>query len=277
MIIDILVKLQKNTPLRHTIIRNSLALLPNNMVHKSDNCSIRFRELADKLYGLNKITAETSDNSKTQFDDLLKIAKYEHREAFVKFDYKKHCLGDIIWPFLMRLSDNKELCTMCKVIFVLSHGQSFTERGFSIDKEVVGDNMKGRHLISQRIVYDTLQSCYDGKVLDFQVTSELKKACRLAYQKYKPELENTRVAKKEDNVNCKRKLKQEEIQNIKKQKLNVEDAINALRESVNFEILAADQEQNLTRVSKVAAFIRMISEKEKTLRELTDAEKQLEK
>ena len=277
MIIDILVKLQENTPLGHTIIQNSLALLPNNMVHKSDNCSIRFRELADKLYGLNKITAETSDNSKTQFDDLLKIAKYEHREAFVKFDYKKHCLGDIIWPFLMRLSDNKELCTMCKVIFVLSHGQSFTERGFSIDKEVVGDNMKGRHLISQRIVYDTLQSCYDGKVLDFQVTSELKKACRLAYQKYKPELENTRVAKKEDNVNCKRKLKQEEIQNIKKQKLNVEDAINALRESVNFEILAADQEQNLTRVSKVAAFIRMISEKEKTLRELTDAEKQLEK
>ena len=247
------------------------------MVHKSDNCSIRFRELADKLYGLNKITAETSDNSKTQFDDLLKIANYEHREAFVKFDYKKHCLDDIIWPFLMRLSDNKELCTMCKVIFVLSHGQSFTERGFSIDKEVVGDNMKGRYLISQRIVYDTLQSCYDGKVLDFQVTSELKKACRLAHQKYKPELENTRVAKKEDNVNRKRKLKQEEIQNIKKQKLNVEDAINALRESVNCEILAADQEQNLTRVSKVAAFIRMISEKEKTLRELTDAEKQLEK
>ena len=277
MIIDILVKLQENTPLRHTIIRNSLALLPNNMVHKSDNCSIRFRELADKLYGLNKITAETSDNSKTQFDDLLKIAKYEHREAFVKFDYKKHCLDDIIWPFLMRLSDNKELSTMCKVIFVLSHGQSFTERGFSIDKEVVGDNMKGRHLISQRIVYDTLQSCYDGKVLDFQVTSELKKACRLAHQKYKPELENTRVAKKEDNVNRKRKLKQEEIQNIKKQKLNVEDAINALRESVSCEILAADQEQNLTRVSKVAAFIRMISEKEKTLRELTDAEKQLEK
>ena len=49
------------------------------MVHKSDNCTIRFRELEDKLYALNKITAETSDNFKIQFDDLLKIAKYEHR------------------------------------------------------------------------------------------------------------------------------------------------------------------------------------------------------
>ena len=56
------------------------------MVHKSENCSIIFRDLAGKLYSLNKITAETSDNSKNQFDDLLKIVKHEHREAFLKFD-----------------------------------------------------------------------------------------------------------------------------------------------------------------------------------------------
>ena len=63
----------------------------------------------------------------------------------------------------------------------------------------------------------------------------------------------------------------------KKKKLNVEDAINALRKSVNCETLAADQEQNLSRVSKAAVFIKMISEKEKTLRELTNPEKKLEK
>ena len=62
MIIDILVKLQENTPLRHTVILNSSTLVPSNMAHKSDNCSIRFRELADKLYALNNITAETSSN-----------------------------------------------------------------------------------------------------------------------------------------------------------------------------------------------------------------------
>ena len=90
------------------------------MVYKRDNYSIRFREVADKLYAFNKITAETSDNSKIQFDDLLKIAKYKHREAFLKFDYKKDRLDEFIWPFLMILSDNKELCTMCKVISIIS-------------------------------------------------------------------------------------------------------------------------------------------------------------
>ena len=134
------------------------------MIHKSDNYSIRFRELADKLYALNKITTETSDNFKVQFDDLLKIAKYEHREVFLKFDCKKDRLDEFIWPFLMRLTGSKELCAACKVIFVLSHGQSFIERGFPTNKEMVDDNIKEKFLIFQRIVYDTIQSCDDGKV-----------------------------------------------------------------------------------------------------------------
>ena len=82
-------------------------------------------------------------------------------------------------------------------------------------------------------------------MVKLEVTPEFPKACRLAHQKYKSELENRKVAKKEDNVNRKRKLKQEEIQNVKKRKQNVEDAINALRKSVNCEILATDQEQTL--------------------------------
>ena len=47
--------------------------------------------------------------------------------------------------------------------------------------------------------------------------------------------------------------------------------------NVSCETLAAVQEQNLTRISKAAGFIRMISEKEETLRELSDAEKKKEK
>ena len=80
------------------------------------------------------LTAETSDDSKIQFDDLLKIAKYfENRkvtDAFLKFNYKKDCLDELLYPFLLRLSDAKELGTACKFIFVLSHDQSFTEGGF---------------------------------------------------------------------------------------------------------------------------------------------------
>ena len=88
-------------------------------------------------------------------------------EVFLKFDCEKDRLDEFILPFLMRLIDSKELCTMCKIIFVLSHGHSFNERGFSINKGVVDDNMKEKSLISPIIVYDTIQSCYNGKVTSY--------------------------------------------------------------------------------------------------------------
>ena len=83
MITDIYFKLQENAPLWQTIILNSSALVPSNMAYKSDNWSIRFRELADKLYALNNITAETSGSCKIQYDGLLKITKYEHRQSSI--------------------------------------------------------------------------------------------------------------------------------------------------------------------------------------------------
>ena len=64
---------------------------------------------------------------------------------------------------------------------------------------------------------------------------------------------------------------------LKKQKINVEDAINALRKSLKSETLASDKEQDLNRLSIAAAFVNMISEKEKTIKPLSDAEKKVEK
>ena len=50
------------------------------------------------------------------------------------------------------------------------------KRDFSINKEMLDDNMQEKSLISQKIVYDTIQNCYDGKVLGLQVTPELRKS-----------------------------------------------------------------------------------------------------
>ena len=57
------------------------------MVREPEKSSIPFRDLADKLYGLKAITSNVADNAKNQYSDLLKIAKYEQNDAFVKFNF----------------------------------------------------------------------------------------------------------------------------------------------------------------------------------------------
>ena len=47
---------------------------------------------------------------------------------------------------------------VCKIVMILSHGQSSTERGFSINKELLGNNLQEKSLISQRLIYDHFTS-----------------------------------------------------------------------------------------------------------------------
>ena len=69
------------------------------MVKEPEKSSLRFRGLADKLYGLKVITSNVADSAKNQDSDLLKIAKYEQDDAFVKFDYKNDRLDSFLSNF----------------------------------------------------------------------------------------------------------------------------------------------------------------------------------
>ena len=53
-------------------------------------------------------------------------------------------------------SQYKELWSICKLIFILQHGQSFTERGLSVSKQISDVNMQEDTFISQRLVYNHL-------------------------------------------------------------------------------------------------------------------------
>ena len=71
MVIGIFIKLQEHSPLNYSLIRNSSSLVPETTVHQSEESSLRFRSLADKLCSLDKITAQVVNNAKNQFDKLI--------------------------------------------------------------------------------------------------------------------------------------------------------------------------------------------------------------
>ena len=98
----------------------------------------------------------------------------------------------------------------------------------------------------------------------------------LSYQKYKLELQKAAEKKTESTRELKRKQKFDEIENIKKQKLALQKAIDSLREGFEKETLEADKNQDFGSTSKAAPFLRTMKEKEKTLTEPTDVESVLE-
>ena len=111
------------------------------MVRHSEESSQRFTKLTYRLFALKKITANIADKAKNQYDDLLKVAYFHQKDTFLDFKMK----SDGIDVFLVGLLPEKsysELLKVSKIIFIISHGQRFTERGFSINKEVNDCNMQ---------------------------------------------------------------------------------------------------------------------------------------
>ena len=135
--------------------------------------------------------------------------------------------------------------------------------------------MQEKSLTSKRIVYDTLQDS-DQKIHEINITQDLRKHCRLAYLKYKTEMERITNENKQTEQTIKRKLKLDEIESVKKQKLNIESCIYNLKEGIINETLAADQNQDLIATARAASFCRTMQEKQTTLKEINSTLEKLE-
>ena len=93
---------------------------------------------------------------------------------FIKFNYVEDRLDTFLGLYLANENRFKDLWYICKLIFTLSHGQSNVERGFSVNKEILQENLKEKSLVAQRILYHTLKVS-NVKLDQFVIKPDLRK------------------------------------------------------------------------------------------------------
>ena len=129
---------------------------------------------------------------------------------------------------------------------ILSHGQSSIELGFSINKEILDNNLQEKSLISQRLIYDHFTS--ENIVLHEHVIPQaLKKSCKLVNAaRYKLALEDSKKETVETERSRKRKLKLEEIANVKKSELAVQETIESLNKGIEKYLAEPEKKRGVT-------------------------------
>ena len=60
------------------------------------------------------------------------------------------------------------------MVLVLSHGNAEAERGFSVNKHILQDNMKERLMIAQRVVHQAIAKA--GKFTNINIDKQLANA-----------------------------------------------------------------------------------------------------
>ena len=155
-VVNLLLKLQERVPVQCALVRNSSSINPSNMAIQAAPMSKRFVRLADLLYSLKFISFFVADNARFQYDQFTKKEVVNEKDQFLSFGMRKQRVDVFLRDYLSINPQYKDLWSICRLIFILQHGQSFTERGFSVNKEITDVNMQEDALISQRLVYDHL-------------------------------------------------------------------------------------------------------------------------
>ena len=89
-------------------------------------------------------------------------------------------------------------------------------------------------------------------------------------------LEDSKKETVEPEKNRKRKLKLEEIANVRKSKLAVQETIEFLNKGIEKYFAEAEEKRDFTLLSKAIAFRNSVKDKQQTLTDSTNAQKMLE-
>ena len=149
MLVSIVQKLQEKNPLNHTIVRNSRSLSPIVMSTEPKVCALQFSALVDKLFATKWISERVAENAKLQMQEFLSSTCKENKSKFKTFDVHTQRLDDFLGVYLHKNEKYSSLWKICQIVFVLSHGQSSVECGFSVNKKLLVENLGEISLVSQ--------------------------------------------------------------------------------------------------------------------------------
>ena len=275
-IISVLKKLNERSPLNFAIVRNASSLMPQQMIKDKEASIIRFKSLAEKLSKLKLLSSDQCDKAKEQYEEFVDDECVKYRETFSKFDHVVDSLDKFLGVYLHKVPKYECLWIVCKIVFVLSHGQAAIERGYSVNEKMLDDNMKSLSITSLRMVYDHITS-NKIQLSEYVLSSELLKNVKLSHQRYVQYLERNKAAIEMEKANKKRKSICDEIIEIKRQKKDLQQCINALNKDADQLSLKAEEKKDFTLLAKANAFRNKSKEKETTISDLDEALENLEK
>lgn len=119
-----------------------------------------------------------------------------------------------VWDQILRSKDFQKIF---KFVFILSHGQSFTQRTSSLNKAITGFNIHKENL-SWPLVYLWSAKKSGKDMYEFLVAKDLWNNCKLAHLRESLMGNKSRVILKSIKKDLKRKAKKEEIEVVKSKK-----------------------------------------------------------
>ena len=137
------------------------------------------------------VNASEADIATLQYDELCRIAKTLYEKEFKEFDMYKSRLDDFMVSILSDKEDLAVLYEVIQMVLILSHGNAQVESGFSINGDILSENLQEESVVAQRQVYDGIHN--QGGVLNVDITKEMMRSVRVSHSRYTEALKEKRL------------------------------------------------------------------------------------
>ena len=181
-VVGIIEKLKSRLLVGSSFLHKTTCLNPTMLATLGkDAILLRFQHLVQQLSQQKIISCYVGDKSLLEFKQL--ISKPDNAVVFSNFDSCTERLDSFFFNNL-NVQQYESLSQVIKCVLVLFHGQSQVERGFSLNKALMNDNMQEKTVVSRRLVKDFMQT-HNLKPFDVKITKELKNSVLFTQEHYR--------------------------------------------------------------------------------------------
>ena len=181
--------------------------------------------------------------------EFLSSTCKKNKSRFKNFDVHTQHLDDFLGVYLHNNEKYSSLWKICQIVFVLSHRQSGVERGFSVNKKFLVENLGELSLVSQCIVYDYITSL-GVPVHEYYIPNDLVKSCKGANARYVAAMESKKVECEKTKKERKRKLIFDWNAEVKRSRESIESCIATVNKDINKHSFEAEEKSHLTLLTK---------------------------
>ena len=159
------------------------------------------------------------------------------------------------------------------MICIFTFSQSQNERGFSINKSLLVENMYEKSICAQRLASYFVKSS-NKEVHEIEIENELILSCKVAHSKYKIDLEDAASSSTNDEKSSKREMIQDEIEGVNRGKVEIEACVESLTKDVTLTMI--EWRIKVTLLIKANVIRKSISSKQELIKNLDFVIKTLE-
>ena len=147
----------ERSPLKYSLVQSLVRVVPQKLVSDSAEAQVKFERLLQFLLNGKWCLAEACDEILTPLKGFALEMKQNYLAEFLSFNMNTARLDECYWNY-MKDAKHLKVWEVFRIIFTLLHGQAAVERGFSVNSELLVENLQEKTLGASRFACSSVKS-----------------------------------------------------------------------------------------------------------------------